>query len=99
MAEEPEAASNRGDDDGDVIEPDESALGKVYKLARLLVALSNVDVIPANAATAIKRQRPVIVWTVRDYCHISRVVMADDRIVGASEVASPDINVNTLKKW
>ena len=55
MAEEPEAASDRDDDadDGDVIEPDESALGKVYKLARLLVALSNVDVIPASAATAI----------------------------------------------
>ena len=53
MAEEPEAASNRGDDDGDVIEPDESALGKVYKLTRLLVALHDVDVIPANAATAI----------------------------------------------
>ena len=66
MAEAPEAASDRGDDadDGDVIEVDESALGKVYKLARLLVALSHVDVIPANAATAMKQQRPVIVWTV-----------------------------------
>ena len=187
MAEEPEAASDRSDDadDGDVIQPDESALGKVYQLARLLVALSHVDVISANAATAIitawhdlsaadkvpirfpsrtVAQQKAGTWmhkapykasavpgadssskafagtvaraptspgchrlisaictillekhvgttttagirmdrfrkTVRDYSHISRVVMADDRIVGASEVALPDINVNTLKKW